>query len=43
MPNEIIYAVGDTTLPMNNGPGIIAHICNDIGQWGKGFVSPPGK
>ncbi len=41
--NEIIYAVGDATLPMNSGPGIIAHVCNDIGQWGKGFVLPLGR
>lgn len=41
--NEIIYAVGDATLPQGHGLGIIAHVCNDIGQWGKGFVLPLGK
>lgn len=41
--NEIVYAVGDATLPQGQGPGIIAHVCNDIGQWGKGFVLPLGK
>ena len=43
MSDEIIYAVGDATLPQGQGPGIIAHVCNDIGQWGKGFVVPLGK
>lgn len=35
---EIIYLKGDATLPQANGIKIIAHICNDIGGWGKGFV-----
>lgn len=35
---EIIYLKGDATLPQANGTQIIAHICNDIGGWGKGFV-----
>lgn len=43
MADEIIYVVGDATLPQGQGPGIIAHVCNDIGQWGKGFVLPLGK
>jgi O-acetyl-ADP-ribose deacetylase (regulator of RNase III) len=29
---------GDATSPQAAGPKIIAHICNDIGGWGKGFV-----
>ena len=41
--NEILYSNGDATLPQGQGPGIIAHVCNDIGQWGKGFVLPLGK
>ena len=41
--NEILYALGDATLPMNSGPAIIAYICNDLGQWGTGFVLPLGK
>ena len=41
--NEILYALGDATLPMNSGPAIIAHICNDLRQWGTGFVLPLGK
>ena len=33
----ITYLVGDATSPVANG-SIIAHCCNDIGGWGKGFV-----
>ncbi|MDT0264834.1 macro domain-containing protein [Streptomyces sp. DSM 44915] len=29
---------GDATDPQAKGPKIIAHVCNDIGGWGKGFV-----
>lgn len=29
---------GDATSPQAKGPKIIAHVCNDIGAWGKGFV-----
>lgn len=29
---------GDATDPAN-GPGIIAHVCNDQGGWGRGFVT----
>jgi O-acetyl-ADP-ribose deacetylase (regulator of RNase III) len=29
---------GDATVPQASGPKIIAHICNDLGGWGKGFV-----
>ncbi|MFE2924603.1 macro domain-containing protein [Streptomyces goshikiensis] len=29
---------GDATCPQAKGPKIIAHVCNDIGGWGKGFV-----
>ncbi|MFJ2787125.1 MULTISPECIES: macro domain-containing protein [unclassified Streptomyces] len=29
---------GDATDPQAKGPKIIAHICNDLGGWGKGFV-----
>jgi O-acetyl-ADP-ribose deacetylase (regulator of RNase III) len=32
------YARGDATRPQGEEPKIIAHICNDIGRWGKGFV-----
>ncbi|MDI9310021.1 MAG: macro domain-containing protein [Limnohabitans sp.] len=34
----IIYTKGDATSPQSKGIKIIAHICNDIGGWGKGFV-----
>ena len=34
----INYLVGDATRPLTKGNKIIAHICNDIGAWGKGFV-----
>ncbi|HEX2315805.1 MAG TPA: macro domain-containing protein [Thermomonospora sp.] len=29
---------GDATSPQARGPKIIAHVCNDRGGWGKGFV-----
>ncbi|UGQ12157.1 macro domain-containing protein [Yinghuangia sp. ASG 101] len=29
---------GDATHPQAKGRKIIAHICNDLGGWGKGFV-----
>jgi 8-oxo-dGTP pyrophosphatase MutT (NUDIX family)/O-acetyl-ADP-ribose deacetylase (regulator of RNase III) len=32
------YVIGDATRPVGDGPKIIAHICNDIGGWGQGFV-----
>jgi O-acetyl-ADP-ribose deacetylase (regulator of RNase III) len=34
----IRYIKGDATNPQARGQKIIAHICNDIGKWGKGFV-----
>jgi O-acetyl-ADP-ribose deacetylase (regulator of RNase III) len=34
----IIYLKGDATSPQAKGVKIIAHICNDLGKWGKGFV-----
>ncbi|MFE1438793.1 macro domain-containing protein [Streptomyces sp. NPDC058739] len=34
----ITYVRGDATLPSVKGVKIIAHVCNDIGGWGKGFV-----
>lgn len=36
--NTIKYIKGDATSPQASGIKIIAHICNDIGGWGKGFV-----
>ena len=35
---QIYYRTGDATQPTTPGTNIIAHICNDIGGWGKGFV-----
>lgn len=35
----IQYKTGDATYPQANGNKIIVHICNDIGGWGKGFVT----
>jgi len=37
MPS-IHYLKGDATLPQSQSPAVIAHICNDQGLWGKGFV-----
>ncbi|WP_261510507.1 macro domain-containing protein [Chryseobacterium paludis] len=34
----INYLKGDATNPQTEGNKIIAHICNDMGGWGKGFV-----
>lgn len=34
----IRYVKGDATEPMGDGPKIIAHVCNDVGGWGAGFV-----
>src|SRR6516165_2739395 len=35
---DIEYIKGDATCPQGKGTKIIAHICNDLGGWGKGFV-----
>ena len=35
---QIEYRHGDATRPVSSGPRIIAHVCNDIGAWGRGFV-----
>jgi len=34
----ITYLVGDATEPQVSGVRIIAHVCNDVGAWGAGFV-----
>jgi O-acetyl-ADP-ribose deacetylase (regulator of RNase III) len=34
----ITYLTGDATAPHGRGPGVIAHVYNDSGGWGKGFV-----
>jgi O-acetyl-ADP-ribose deacetylase (regulator of RNase III) len=35
---QIHYVTGDATAPIGTGHKIIAHVCNDIGAWGAGFV-----
>jgi O-acetyl-ADP-ribose deacetylase (regulator of RNase III) len=35
---DIAYIKGDATCPQARGPKVIAHVCNDRGRWGKGFV-----
>ena len=34
----IRFLKGDATSPQAKGPKLIAHVCNDLGKWGKGFV-----
>ena len=34
----IQFITGDATAPIGKGNRIIAHVCNDIGAWGAGFV-----
>jgi O-acetyl-ADP-ribose deacetylase (regulator of RNase III) len=34
----IHYVQGDATQPQAKGTRVIAHVCNDLGGWGKGFV-----
>lgn len=34
----ITYIKGDATQPQAKGKKVIAHVCNDLGGWGKGFV-----
>ncbi|MER7082719.1 O-acetyl-ADP-ribose deacetylase (regulator of RNase III), contains Macro domain [Saccharopolyspora kobensis] len=34
----IDYVRGDATAPQGEGVKVIAHVCNDLGGWGKGFV-----
>lgn len=40
---KIIYTIGDATKPAGEGKKIIAHVCNDTGAWGKGFVLAVSK
>jgi O-acetyl-ADP-ribose deacetylase (regulator of RNase III) len=35
---DLHYVVGDATDPQAPGEKIIAHVCNDYGGWGSGFV-----
>ncbi|MEU5719365.1 macro domain-containing protein [Streptomyces sp. NPDC020403] len=34
----ITYVRGDATAPQGKGVKLIAHVCNDLGGWSKGFV-----
>ena len=34
----IHYLIGDATYPEVPGNKIIAHVCNNLGGWGRGFV-----
>lgn len=38
LSKTISYVVGDATEPLGAGPFVIAHVCNDLGRWGAGFV-----
>lgn len=40
---KINYVIGDATIPLGDGRKIIAHVCNDIGGWGRGFVMALSK
>ena len=35
---KIQFITGDATDPIGVGNKIIAHVCNDVGAWGAGFV-----
>lgn len=35
---EIRYVLSDATHPQGDGAKIIAHCCNTVGAWGRGFV-----
>jgi len=37
------YMIGDATNPVGDGQKVIAHICNDLGKWGRGFVTALSK
>jgi O-acetyl-ADP-ribose deacetylase (regulator of RNase III) len=38
LTEELFFVKGDATNPIGDGSKIIAHICNDVGGWGEGFV-----
>lgn len=40
---KVHYSRGDATTPNASKNKIICHICNDIGAWGKGFVTALSK
>lgn len=41
--SNIQFLRGDATQPQCSGNKIIAHVCNDLGGWGKGFVLAVSK
>lgn len=43
MTEAIRYTTGDATRPAGEGAKIIVHVCNDVGGWGKGFVTAVSK
>lgn len=43
MLSAIRYVIGNATQPVANGNKLIVHVCNDIGGWGKGFVTALSK
>lgn len=43
MKTKINYVIGDATEPIGDGVKIIAHVCNDVGAWGAGFVMALSK
>jgi O-acetyl-ADP-ribose deacetylase (regulator of RNase III) len=36
--SKLQYVLGDATVPAGAAPRIVAHVCNDQGGWGAGFV-----
>ncbi len=38
LPSGLSVVRGDATNPHASGPKVIAHVCNDRGGWGRGFV-----
>ncbi|MGW2540661.1 macro domain-containing protein [Kitasatospora sp. NPDC001574] len=36
--SAVRYVRGDATAPRDQGVKVIAHVCNDLGGWGRGFV-----
>ena len=39
----IAFVRGDATQPEGTGTRVIAHVCNDVGAWGAGFVLAVSK
>lgn len=34
----INYVIGDAIYPQGDGPKVVAHVVNNLGRWGSGFV-----